>query len=92
MSILYNRYMDRNMSILYNKYMDPNVIYVQHNLILIFVSSLIPLTREPWPLDGITFDTLKEQQAKRNPEDLEIDYGTVLSCFLLKYLNIKYVV
>ncbi|CAL5196393.1 unnamed protein product [Lathyrus oleraceus] len=29
---------------------------------------------EPWPLDGITFDTLKEQHAKRNPEDLEIDY------------------
>lgn len=33
-----------------------------------------PRPREPWPLDGITFDTLKEQQAKRNPEDLEIDY------------------
>ncbi|XP_004511080.1 uncharacterized protein [Cicer arietinum] len=29
---------------------------------------------EPWPLDGITFDSLKEQHAKRNPEDLEIDY------------------
>lgn len=92
MSILYNRYMGRNMAILYNKYMDPNVIYLKHNVILIFVSSLIPLTREPWPLDGITFDTLKEQQAKRNPEDLEIDYGTVLSCFLLKSFNIKYVV
>ncbi|XP_027354026.1 uncharacterized protein LOC113864476 [Abrus precatorius] len=30
--------------------------------------------REPWPLDGLKFDTLKEQHAKRNPEDLEIDY------------------
>ncbi|CAJ1978006.1 unnamed protein product [Sphenostylis stenocarpa] len=30
--------------------------------------------REPWPLDGIEFETLKEQHAKRNPEDLEIDY------------------
>ncbi|KAF9602477.1 hypothetical protein IFM89_028491 [Coptis chinensis] len=29
---------------------------------------------ETWPLDGMEFDTLKEQQAKRNPEDLEIDY------------------
>ncbi|KAK9122201.1 hypothetical protein Syun_019818 [Stephania yunnanensis] len=28
----------------------------------------------PWPLDGMTFETLKEQHAKRNPEDLEIDY------------------
>ncbi|OVA06321.1 Cytochrome c oxidase assembly protein CtaG/Cox11 [Macleaya cordata] len=27
-----------------------------------------------WPLDGMKFDTLKEQQAKRNPEDLEVDY------------------
>ncbi|XP_057435028.1 uncharacterized protein LOC130727794 isoform X2 [Lotus japonicus] len=30
--------------------------------------------RESWPLDGITLETLKEQHAKRNPEDLEIDY------------------
>ncbi|XP_059662180.1 uncharacterized protein LOC132308177 [Cornus florida] len=30
--------------------------------------------REPWPLDGMEFETLKEQHAKRNPEDLEIDY------------------
>ncbi|RWR89383.1 methyltransferase-like protein 17, mitochondrial isoform X1 [Cinnamomum micranthum f. kanehirae] len=30
--------------------------------------------REQWPLDGMKFDTLKEQHAKRNPEDLEIDY------------------
>ncbi|GER31661.1 transcription factor jumonji (jmjC)domain-containing protein [Striga asiatica] len=29
--------------------------------------------REPWPLDGMKFDTLKEVQAKRTPEDLEID-------------------
>ncbi|XP_047325172.1 probable S-adenosyl-L-methionine-dependent RNA methyltransferase RSM22, mitochondrial [Impatiens glandulifera] len=31
-------------------------------------------TKDPWPLDGMKFDTLKEQHAKRNPEDLEIDY------------------
>nr|DAD46326.1 TPA_asm: hypothetical protein HUJ06_004556 [Nelumbo nucifera] len=30
--------------------------------------------RQPWPLDGMKFDTLKEQHAKRNPEDLEIDF------------------
>ncbi|XP_010533560.1 PREDICTED: uncharacterized protein LOC104809314 isoform X2 [Tarenaya hassleriana] len=30
--------------------------------------------REPWPLDGIKFETLKEKHAKRKPEDLEIDY------------------
>ncbi|XP_043689019.1 methyltransferase-like protein 17, mitochondrial [Telopea speciosissima] len=30
--------------------------------------------QEPWPLDGMTFETLKEQHAKRRPEDLEIDY------------------
>lgn len=30
--------------------------------------------REPWPLDGVKFETLKEQHARRNPEDLEIDY------------------
>ncbi|XP_058203656.1 uncharacterized protein LOC131317953 [Rhododendron vialii] len=30
--------------------------------------------RDPWPLDGMKFDTLKELHAKRNPEDLEIDY------------------
>lgn len=29
---------------------------------------------DPWPLDGMEFETLKEQHAKRNPEDLEIDY------------------
>ncbi|KAK3228124.1 hypothetical protein Dsin_007986 [Dipteronia sinensis] len=33
---------------------------------------------ESWPLDGIEFDTLKEQHAKRNPEDLEIDYDDVV--------------
>lgn len=32
-----------------------------------------PRPREPWPLDGIKFETLKEQHAKRNPEDL-VDY------------------
>nr|KJB52338.1 hypothetical protein B456_008G256700 [Gossypium raimondii] len=30
--------------------------------------------RDPWPLDGMKFETLKEQRAKRNPEDFEIDY------------------
>uniref|UniRef100_A0A803PP75 Methyltransferase-like protein 17, mitochondrial n=1 Tax=Cannabis sativa TaxID=3483 RepID=A0A803PP75_CANSA len=30
--------------------------------------------KEAWPLNGMKFDTLKEQHAKRNPEDLEIDY------------------
>lgn len=29
---------------------------------------------ERWPLDGMKFETLKEQLAKRNPEDLIIDY------------------
>lgn len=33
------------------------------------------LSREPWPLDGMTFETLKEQHAWRKPEDLEIDLG-----------------
>ncbi|GJN19926.1 hypothetical protein PR202_gb07243 [Eleusine coracana subsp. coracana] len=27
-----------------------------------------------WPLDGMKFETLKERHAKRNPEDLIIDY------------------
>ncbi|KAJ6833210.1 methyltransferase-like protein 17, mitochondrial [Iris pallida] len=29
---------------------------------------------EAWPLDGMKFETLKEQHAKRNPDDLIIDY------------------
>ncbi|KAK4423085.1 Methyltransferase-like protein 17, mitochondrial [Sesamum alatum] len=29
--------------------------------------------REPWPLDGMKFETLKQMHAKRIPEDLEID-------------------
>ncbi|KOM36462.1 hypothetical protein LR48_Vigan02g261200 [Vigna angularis] len=33
-----------------------------------------PRQVEPWPLEGVEFETLKEQHAKRNPEDLEIDY------------------
>uniref|UniRef100_A0A2N9HRZ9 Methyltransferase n=1 Tax=Fagus sylvatica TaxID=28930 RepID=A0A2N9HRZ9_FAGSY len=33
---------------------------------------------EPWPLDGMKFETLKEQHAKRNPEDLEIDYEDLI--------------
>ncbi|XP_057969072.1 uncharacterized protein LOC131158312 isoform X2 [Malania oleifera] len=30
--------------------------------------------QEPWPLDGMEFETLKEQHAKRKPEDLEVDF------------------
>lgn len=33
---------------------------------------------EAWPLDGVKFETLKEQLAKRKPEDLEVDYGILL--------------
>ncbi|KAL0446506.1 UNVERIFIED_CONTAM: Rsm22-cox11 tandem protein 1, mitochondrial, partial [Sesamum latifolium] len=29
--------------------------------------------REPWPLDGMKFETLKQMHAKRVPENLEID-------------------
>ncbi|KAK6947959.1 Ribosomal protein Rsm22-like [Dillenia turbinata] len=29
---------------------------------------------ESWPRDGMKFDTLKEQHAKRRPEDFEIDF------------------
>ncbi|KAF9689197.1 hypothetical protein SADUNF_Sadunf01G0066600 [Salix dunnii] len=34
--------------------------------------------RKPWPLDGMKFETLKEQHAERNPEDLEIDYEDLI--------------
>ncbi|GLU21230.1 hypothetical protein SLE2022_373800 [Rubroshorea leprosula] len=34
--------------------------------------------QESWPLDGIEFETLKEQHAKRNLEDLEIDYEDLI--------------
>ncbi|RRT82251.1 hypothetical protein BHE74_00012966 [Ensete ventricosum] len=34
------------------------------------------ISRESWPLDGMEFETLKERHAKRNPEDLIIDYGS----------------
>ncbi|CAK7335787.1 unnamed protein product [Dovyalis caffra] len=34
--------------------------------------------RDPWPLDGIKLETLKEQHAKRNPEDLEIEYEDLI--------------
>ncbi|KAL6005635.1 hypothetical protein ACLOJK_006205 [Asimina triloba] len=30
--------------------------------------------RERWPLDGMKFETLKEQHARRKPEDFEIDF------------------
>ncbi|XP_011070360.1 37S ribosomal protein S22, mitochondrial isoform X2 [Sesamum indicum] len=29
--------------------------------------------REPWPLDGMKFETLKQMHAKRVPEDLEVE-------------------
>ncbi|XP_017231439.1 uncharacterized protein LOC108205856 isoform X3 [Daucus carota subsp. sativus] len=34
--------------------------------------------RESWPLDGVKFDTLKEQHDKRKPEDFEIDFDDQL--------------
>ncbi|KAK1419168.1 hypothetical protein QVD17_28328 [Tagetes erecta] len=33
-----------------------------------------PRPSEAWPLDGMKFDTLKEQRAKMDPEDFESDY------------------
>ncbi|KAF5774695.1 putative ribosomal protein Rsm22 [Helianthus annuus] len=33
-----------------------------------------PRPSETWPLDGMKFDTLKEQRAKMTPEDFESDY------------------
>lgn len=44
----------------------------------IYIVSLFISSREAWPLDGMKFETLKEQHARRNPEDLEIDYGMFL--------------
>ncbi|KAK2655348.1 hypothetical protein Ddye_008400 [Dipteronia dyeriana] len=38
-------------------------------------SGSLKMERESWSLDEIKFRTLKKQHAKRNPEDLEIDYG-----------------
>ncbi|KAJ8764873.1 hypothetical protein K2173_010338 [Erythroxylum novogranatense] len=35
--------------------------------------------REPWPLDGVNLETLKEQRGKQNLEDTEIDYEDVIS-------------
>lgn len=43
------------------------------------------MNRESWPLDGVKFDTLKEQHDKRNPEDFEIDLGM---SFMLKLILI----
>ncbi|KAJ4840928.1 hypothetical protein Tsubulata_001133 [Turnera subulata] len=37
--------------------------------------------KEAWPLDGMKFETLKEQHAKRNPEDLEIDYEDFIKLY-----------
>ncbi|KAF3434220.1 hypothetical protein FNV43_RR25323 [Rhamnella rubrinervis] len=34
--------------------------------------------REPWPLDGMKFETLKEQRTSRKLEDLEIDYDDLI--------------
>ena len=54
--------------------------------------SLLYFNREPWPLDGIKFETLKERNAKRNPEDLEIDFGmdilSIILCILCGILHI----
>lgn len=33
------------------------------------------MIRERWPLDGVELQTLKEQHAERQLEDLEINYG-----------------
>ncbi|XWS50132.1 hypothetical protein CRYUN_Cryun12cG0062400 [Craigia yunnanensis] len=35
--------------------------------------------RESWPLDGMKFETLKEQRSKRNPEDVEFDYEDLVN-------------
>uniref|UniRef100_A0A2P2IV86 Uncharacterized protein MANES_01G053800 n=2 Tax=Rhizophora mucronata TaxID=61149 RepID=A0A2P2IV86_RHIMU len=35
--------------------------------------------RESWPLDGMNLETLKEQHAKRNPKDLEIDLEDLIN-------------
>lgn len=43
------------------------------------------MNRESWPLDGVKFDTLKEQHDKRIPEDFEIDLGMF---FMLKLVLI----
>lgn len=42
------------------------------------------MSRKAWPLDGMTFETLKERHAKRKPEDLEIDYGIIDISMLLR--------
>lgn len=34
--------------------------------------------REAWPLDGMKFETLKEQKAKRKPGDLEFEYVDIM--------------
>ncbi|KAJ9173760.1 hypothetical protein P3X46_016866 [Hevea brasiliensis] len=34
--------------------------------------------RVSWPLDGVKFETLKEQRAKRNLDNLEIDYEDII--------------
>ena len=40
-----------------------------------FIPTMLYVNREPWPLDGLKFETLEELRAERNPEDLEVDYG-----------------
>lgn len=37
------------------------------------------MIREPWPLDGVEFEKLKEQHAEREIEDLEINDGIYAS-------------
>ncbi|KAK2661423.1 hypothetical protein Ddye_007956 [Dipteronia dyeriana] len=37
--------------------------------------NMLCISRESWSFDGIIFRTLKDQQAERNIENLEIDYA-----------------
>lgn len=41
------------------------------------MSWCLNMIRDSWPLDGVKFETWKEQHARRKPEDVEIDYGMV---------------
>lgn len=53
---------------------------------MMIYGSLLYFNREPWPLDGIKFETLKERNAKRNPEDLEIDFGMDILLSFVSYV------
>ncbi|KAF5935288.1 hypothetical protein HYC85_026417 [Camellia sinensis] len=50
------------------------VVLKMRNFVLLLLGEVNGQGKELWPLDGMKFETLKEQHAKRNPEDLEIDY------------------